>query len=361
MGQTDLKKSTNSVLLDKAILREFPKVELHRHLEGTFPLQELFELSVRNELATPKELSEFKQEFQFPKDSEPDFLTFLGKFKNDWYRSLDDVRYIAYHSVRHLADDGIFFIELRFSPEHFAAYNDFSRTEVTNAVIDAGNQAAEEVGVGIRYLLTFNRSKQTEDEMIELYDALKDVRPDDVSGIDLAGDEINYPGKLFKRFFKRINDDGVYGTTVHAGEVTPASQVWEAIHELGANRIGHGTSSTNDPELQSYLREHGIALELCITSNYQTGSWSDEPNHPLGSLYRAGVPVTINSDDPSIQDTDLTDDYAKAVRYFGFTIDDLIQLNLTALSAAFLDEPTKKDYIRRYNKRVKAFRKKHGL
>jgi adenosine deaminase len=176
-------------------------------------------------------------------------------------------------------------------------------------------------------------------------------------GIDLAGDEINFPPDMFKRFFKRIHSDGLYRSTVHAGEVTDHEQIWTAIKELNADRIGHGTVSIRDEKLQDYLKEKQIALEQCITSNYQTGAWEDERNHPLGELYRRGVPVTVNSDDPFIQDTDLTDDYIKAVKYFDFNIDDLVNLNLTALRSAFLDKRQKKRIIDRYIGRVEAFKK----
>jgi len=142
--------------------------------------------------------------------------------------------------------------------------------------------------------------------------------------------------------------------------VSPPSQIWTAIRELNADRIGHGTSSIEDPALQEHLREKGVALEMCITSNYQTGAWADERHHPIGELYRRGVPVTLNSDDPFIQDTDLTEDYLKAVRYFGFGLDDLVQLNMTALRSSFLPDAEKGPMIQKYLARVEEFRRAQG-
>ena len=104
-----------------------------------------------------------------------------------------------------------------------------------------------------------------------------------------------------------------------------------------------------------------MVLEQCITSNYQTGSWVDEPNHPLGSLYKSGVPVTINSDDPTIQDTDLTDDYIKACEYFDLDIEDLIKLNLTALEGSFISDTEKELFKAQYLEQVEEFRKNHGV
>ena len=359
--KTYQKKDLKKLLKDKAVMKRFPKVELHRHLEGSFPVEKLFELAMKNGLDVPKSLQKFKQTVQFPKDSEPDFLTFLAKFKTDWYRSYEDVEFITYHSVKELVADGIFYIELRFSPEHFALQNDFDRREVTRIVLQAGTRAAREEGIEIRYLLTFNRNKQTSAEMLDLYNELKKLDFAEIVGIDLAGDEINFPPDLFLDFFEQIHSDGLYKATIHAGEVTSPTQIWEAIQKLNARRIGHGTQAINDPQLQEYLKDKGIALEQCITSNYQTCSWVDEKNHPMGELYRRGVPVTINSDDPFIQDTDLTDDYIKAVRYFSFGLDDLRRLNQTAIRASFVNEAEKSRLARKYSKRFSRFVKENGL
>jgi adenosine deaminase len=341
----------------------FPKAELHRHLEGAFSLPTLFDISCKNNLDLPKDFDLFKKEVQFPKDSEPDFLKFLSKFKNDWYRSMEDVERITYNSVKELKDDGIFYIEIRFSPEHFAYHNNYDRSDITHLIVRTANAAARDAGIIIRYLITFNRSKQDQNEMIELYDTIKSLEIPEIVGMDLAGDEINYPPEQFTKFFEHVNKDGIYKSTIHAGEVSPPDQIWKAIRLLGASRIGHGTSSIEDPELQAYLADHNIVLEQCITSNYQTGSWVDEKNHPLGRLYKAGVPVSINSDDPFIQDSDLTDDYVKAAEYFDLSLDDIIKLNRITLDGAFLPETEKKAIIAEYESRVLAFRgnaPKHG-
>ncbi|MFP4427615.1 MAG: adenosine deaminase [Spirochaetaceae bacterium] len=340
-------------ITDEATLRAFPKVELHRHLEGTFELNTLHKMAMRNGLDLPEDMGEFKKAVQFPKDSEPDFLKFLSKFRVDWYRTLDDVYDITHASVLDMVNDGIFYIELRFSPEHFALQNDFDRRIITKLVIRAANEAAAEAGIYLRFLITFNRMKQTPKEMIDLYEEVKSLKQDEIVGVDLAGDETNYPPEDFVEFFDHVRKDGIYKATIHAGEVTPSQQIWTSIRDLHARRIGHGTSSIDDPKLQQVLKDEGIVLEQCITSNYQTGSWADEKNHPLGRLFRNGVPVTINSDDPTIQDTDLSEDYVKAVNYFDLTVDDLERLNMIAIDGAFVTETEKIDLKNRYRRRLK--------
>jgi len=337
-------------------LRAFPKIELHRHLEGTFSLNTLHRMALRNGLDFPDDIDEFRTQVQFPKDSEPDFLKFLSLFKNDWYRSLDDVAEITFASVSDFANDGLFYIELRFSPEHFAYHNGFDRSVVTRLIVEAADSAARDHGIEIRYLITFTRHKQPEDEMIELYEMIRDLDLSGIVGVDLAGDEANYPPEMFTRFFGKVADDGVFKSTIHAGEVTPPWQIWDAIDKLSASRIGHGVAAIRDADLQKRLADDGIVLEQCITSNYQTGSWVDESNHPMGQLHRHGVPVTINSDDPFIQNADLTADYAKAVEHFGFDVDDLVDLNLRALNAAFIADPEKKTLTDQYLAKVANFR-----
>lgn len=357
----ELLTDAQAVLTDSVIMASFPKVELHRHLEGTFAIDTLHRIAVHNELDVPRSLGEFRRLVQFPADSEPDFLKFLSLFRNNWYRTLDDVSRIVHDSVLQLKSDGLHYLELRFSPEHFAQVNDFDRAVTTRTVIEAAQAAASEIGLVLRFLITFNRNKQEAGEMIDLYDRIASMDEPSIVGVDLAGDELNYPPELFVEFFDVVRSDGRYRSTIHAGEVTPAGQIWTAIDKLGASRIGHGVAAIHDEKLQAYLKDCGVALEQCITSNYQTGSWADEQSHPLGSLHRAGVPVTINSDDPTIQNALLTDDYVKAVRYFDLTVEDLITLNERALDAAFLDTATREAIRHSYAESVDAFREANSI
>lgn len=342
-------------LLEKSLMKTIPKVELHRHLEGMFSIKHLFELSKKNDLDTPRNFEDFKKEFQFPKDSGPNFLLFLSKFKRFWYRSLDDIDYIVYHSVLTLKDEGLLYIELRFAPDHFAEFNKFDRSEVVKVVINAANRASKEINLSINYLLTFNRMFQTSQEMIADLKKIDVLDIPSIVGIDLAGDEVNYAPELFAPFFDYIQSLKKYKIDIHAGEVTDSSAIWSAITKLHSNRIGHGISAINDKELQEYLKKNKITLCQCITSNFQTGAWVDSKTHPLNDLYKSGIPVCINSDDPTIQDADLTDDYIKCVKYFGFTIKDFYNLNMNAVKAAFLDDHNKKLLANKLTSEYKKF------
>jgi len=346
---------------DRDILAKLPKIEVHRHLEGTYPIDSLFKLAIKNELDVPGNIEDFKKLFQFPKDHAPDFLLFLSKFKKFWYKSLADIEGITYDSVKSFLKEGLHYIELRFNPLHFTEETKLDPKEVTKTIIDASNTAAAEIGLEIRYLLTFNRSMQTADEMIKIYRELHKTDLTKVVGVDLAGDELGYPPSLFSSFFDVVKKEGEYGIDIHAGEVSDSQNMWVSIDQLHADRIGHGVAAHKDIEIQRVLRDRNIFLAQCITSNRQTGAWEDEATHPMKTLTEVGVPVTIASDDPTIQDSDLVDDYKKAVTNFNWTIDDLIASNLRSVEACFLSKQEKEGLTRNYHRAVENFRQEVGL
>ncbi|MCK5735647.1 MAG: adenosine deaminase [Spirochaetaceae bacterium] len=354
-------KHTKNIRPDRNVLIELPKIEVHRHLEGTYPIESLFRMARKNELDVPGNLESFKSAFQFPKDHEPDFLLFLSKFKKFWYKTIDDVSGIAYDSVKSFAEENLHYIELRFNPLHFTELTGFDPKEVTRTIIDSSNAAAAEIGLQIRYLLTFNRSVQTAAEMLKTYKDLLDIDMTGVVGIDLAGDEINYPPEMFPEFFDVVKADGLFKIDIHAGEVTDSNNMWVSIDQLHTDRIGHGVAALSDKKLQKVLIEKKIFLAQCITSNYQTGAWKDETTHPIKPLTEAGVPINLSSDDPTIQDSLLVDDYQKAISNFGWTVDDLINSNINSIDGCFLTDKEKSDLTESYSKEVENFRLRMGL
>ena len=146
-------------------------------------------------------------------------------------------------------------------------------------------------------------------------------------GLDLAGDEINYPAELFVEHFKRGRDAG-WHITVHAGEAKGGDTIWPAIKDLGAERIGHGTRAVENPELMDYLLENKIGLEMNLTSNVQTSTVPDYASHPLKQMLEYGLLVTINSDDPGISNIDLPYEFNLAAPKAGLS-DDQIRTSTT--------------------------------
>jgi len=331
-----------------AILRGLPKVELHRHLEGALRLATMIELGRRHGLDLPLDDEVALRALVSYTEGEPrSLLHFLTKFHADWYRSYADVERVASEAVCDAAAEGIVYLELRFSPEHFTRTSGLTPRGVMQAVSEAARAAAADVKMQLGLLVTFARERYDRGQWRTTIDLAAEMADQGLRGVDLAGDEHNHPNVLFADILQRAHDTGVLGVTVHAGEGTSARSVASAVELLGAGRIGHGLRACDDPEVMAMLTARGVALEMCPISNYQTGCIDDLQAHPLPALDRAGVPVTLNADDPAIHRTTLNDDYDTAVTRWGYVLDDLLRLERNAVEAAFLTTGEKQELLER--------------
>lgn len=328
--------------MQKEILKHLPKIELHRHIEGTFHPETLFHISQKNNLDFPKNFLEFKKQLQFPENSPPDFALFLSKFYNKWYYSLDDVYTVVYNSFIHIdLNENLFYSEIRFNPFHFCVHKGFDPVETLKIFLEAFYDAKKETQYNIKLLMTINRGFYSEEQYIELFKQfMKYVNFNDIVGVDLAGDEIKFPPENFINFFNFIQSCKL-PITIHAGEITSAQQIWTSIKYLHAKRIGHGVKIIEDQDLINYVREKDIAFEMCPISNYQTGAYTDFATHPIKQLLNKNIRVTLNSDDPTVQNTTLIDDYNICAEHMKFSLDDFKTLNLNAIHASFLPHTEK--------------------
>ena len=168
-------------------------------------------------------------------------------------------------------------------------------------------------------------------EPIEVLEDLLRCRPRGLVGITLGGSEHEFPPARFEQLYATAREHGLR-LSVHAGEALGPQSVWDALRILGAERIGHGIRSIEDPELVAHLAEQGVPLEVCPTSNIRTGVCRDYPDHPLPSLLKAGVPVTLNTDDPTFFRTTLVDECLHA-RDMGISEADIIAISANGFSA----------------------------
>ncbi len=276
-------------------------------------------------------------------DNPPDFHSFLARFDvlRQFYSTGAAIQRIAQEAVLDAAADGVRYLELRFSPPSLADLQGFSLDRVTGWVIEgvaAGQQASE---IEVRLLLTVVRNSEPR-QAASLIDLARDHRSSGVVGVDLAGDEVSYSAEPFAAIFKRARDLGL-GITVHAGEVTDAANVRMAVTLLGAHRIGHGVRAVEDSAVIDLLRREEVTLEMCLTSNLQTAAVTGLSAHPLRKYHHAGLRVTINTDNPSVSSTTLTDEYQIAVNELGVTRSELTDMILNAARAAFLPNDEKKE------------------
>lgn len=319
----------------RAQLHALPKVDLHRHLEGSLRLQTLAEIAQEHGIDLPSYDIEYLRPFVTVTNEEPDFHRFLQKFQllRRFYTTQAAIERVAYEAVADAAADNIKYLELRFNPVALARTQGFSLDQVTTWVCSAAACAQRDCGLRANLILQIGR-----DENLDTASRIADValahRSDGVVGLDLAGDETRYPARCFAEVFQRVRQEGL-NVTVHAGEVGGAGNVREAIELLGAQRIGHGVRTIENSEVVQLVREREVTLEICPTSNLQTGVVRRFGQHPLPDLLALNLRVAINTDDPSISDTTLTDEYLAVMLAMGVTLEQIKRTIVMAVEGSF--------------------------
>jgi adenosine deaminase len=314
---------------------DLPLIDLHRHIDGTIRLATILDLARQHNLPLPADsLEELRPHIQVTKP-ETDIMAYFRKF--NWMISvladLDACRRVAYENVLDAAGEGIDYIELRFSPWFMAEPHGLDPAGVVAAVVEgvqAGAADAGEIEVGLIGIIS--RTYGVEIGMKELRALL--TRKADIVGLDLAGDEANFPPALFIEHFKIARDTG-WGVTVHAGESAGPESVRSAIEDLGATRIGHALSIVDDPTLMAEMLEKGIGIEANLTSNLHTNSVQSYAAHPLKRWLDMGLLATINTDDPGISPVTLRDEFELAAPQAGLTLEDTGKAQENAMRIAF--------------------------
>ena len=327
------------------VLAAWPKIDLHRHLEGSLRLSTLAEIAREHGVDLPSwDLEELRPYVQIVDDSR-DFQSFLSKFRllRRFYSTREAVMRVAYEAIADAATDNIKYLELRFNPVALAKVQGFSYREVAEWVITAMESAQHDHDIQVRLIAQIGRDESVAvaQQVAEVAAAFQDQG---FVAIDLAGDEVNYSAARFAEVFQWAKAQGLY-VTVHAAEAGHASNIREAVELLGADRIGHGVKAMEDLSVMDLLIQHHVTLEMCPTSNLQTGAISSLGQHPLWAYQQVGIPVTINTDDPSISSTTLTDEYLVALRGIGIPLRAIRHMVLTAAEAAFLAAPERQRLV----------------
>jgi len=320
----------------RAQLHALPKVDLHRHLEGSLRLQTLAEIAQEHGIDLPSYDIESLRPLATVTDETPNFHLFLEKFKflRRFYPTQAAVERVAYEAVVDAAADNIKYLELRFNPAAPAQQRDFLLDQVVTWVCGAVARAQRDCGICTRLILQIDR-RSSLDMASEIVDIALAHRDDGVVGLDLAGYEVAYPARRFADIFQRAGREGL-SITIHAGEEGGAENVREAIELLGARRIGHGVRSIENSGVVQLIRDRAVTLEICPTSNLQTAVVSRFSAHPLPDLLALNLRVTINTDDPSVSDTTLTDEYMVAMMAMGMTLRQIKHVVMMAVEGSFL-------------------------
>jgi adenosine deaminase len=322
------------------IFPDLPLIDLHRHLDGNIRLQTILDLGRKHNIPLPAwDIESLRPHVQVT-DPKAGIMDFIAKFH--WPMAVlvdaDACSRIAYENIEDAKNEGIDYIELRFSPWFMADTHSLNPVEVTEAVVDGVESGSRDFGIDSNLIGIISRTYGPDICNKEL-DALLTQR-DHITAFDLAGDEANFPGGLFRAHFKRARDAG-WQITVHAGEADGAHSIWQAINELGTKRLGHAVHAIEDPALLEYMAEYQIGVESNLTSNVQTSCVPDYQYHPLKLFLDIGIPATINTDDPGISGIDLPYEYNVAAPKAGLSEAEIRQAQTNALTIAFLSEEEK--------------------
>jgi len=324
--------------------RSLPKVELHRHLEGSLRLRTLLEVARSHGMdllgtARLRPLVQVREEDPLTSDN------FLSKFQTlrRFYRSSEIIGRITREAIADAAADNVRYMELRFTPIALSRVENFSLSEVIDWVVQGSRDASEEFGVITRLIISVNRHESPE-LAAGVFDLAVERKDDCIVGVDLAGDETNFPAQPFAGSFEKARRAGLR-VTAHAGEWGGAGNIAAAITQLGAERIGHGVRVLEDPAVVALARNRGTVFEVCVTSNYQSGVVSALRDHPLPQMLAAGLNVTINTDDPSISQITLGEEYYTVCEQLEVPLATLRQRVLAAANASFLPPDERKDLV----------------
>jgi len=327
-------------------IRGLPKVELHLHLETSLRLRRLARRRSQETGDPPADAAVGGGVTQPPLVADPSkftgydrlrrlrYLSRAGKIPDALYTA-ENIDQITYELLAEASSQGVRYVEVRVGGRR--AFSLLGTRRLLEAMARSRERAEAQLGIRSGFIVTIVRERGPQEAEQRVREAIL-CRDCGVVGVDLAGDEQNYPPALFARALAPAREAGL-GITVHAGEFAGPASVWTAVYQLGARRIGHGIRAVDDPELLACLRERDITLELCPTSNLHLGLAPSLDALPVRRLMDAGVPVTINSDDPLLLGTDISRELHRVAAAFSLGPEDVARLLAAASRAAFTTLP----------------------
>jgi adenosine deaminase len=340
-----------AIEVTEELLHALPKTDLHCHLDGSMRLKTILDLAEQQKVTLPADsvegLAQAIHMGQMCKSLEEYLVAFDVTLSV--LQTAEALYRAAYELAVDAAAENVRYLEVRYSPA-LHLQKGLKMTTVIDSVLEGLRAAKRETGIkcgvivcGIRHI-----NPQTSMRLAELSVAYKNRG---VIGFDLAGAEASFPAKDHKDAFQLILKNNV-NCTAHAGEAFGPESISQAIHYLGAHRIGHGTRLREDGDLLNYVNDHRIPLEVCPSSNVQTGAVPSLAAHPLKFYFDYGLRVTINTDNRLITDTTVTKEMWLAHKELGLELDDLTTIIVSGFKSAFLPFREKQDMLRAVNQEI---------
>lgn len=330
-----------------------PKTDLHVHLDGSLRVGTILELAEKNKIRLSADDPEDLKKALHCGEICDSLVSYLEAFDITLaiLQTEEAIQRAAYELAEDAARENVRYMEIRFSPI-LHTQRGLRLTTVVESVIQALRQARKDFGIEVGIIIcgirTINPASSL--EMAQLVVAYKNLG---AVGFDLAGAEYNYPAKAHKEAFQLILKNNI-NCTAHAGEAYGPDSIAQAIHYLGAHRIGHGVRLKEDGDLLNYVNDHRIPLEMCPSSNVQTKAVDSYENHPIRFLYNFGVRVTVNTDNRLITDTTVSKELWLMHRYLNFGIEEIKQLIIWGFKSAFMPFHIKQKYLRQISTELDA-------
>jgi adenosine deaminase len=327
----------------KEIIHNLPKIDLHRHLEGSISPETMLELARDYAVKLPTNKFEDLIPLVQYTDKDSTFLDFMEKFKyiGQLFNSYETIQKISYNAIQDAIKENLKYLELRFSPIYIANYHNLDPKLVVEAVIEGAKLSAKS-DIRVNFIIIIERQWPIELAW-KAYELALLYKTKGVVALDLANDELNYPPELFTDIFIDAKKEGL-NITIHAGEAVGPKNIHTAITKLKADRIGHGVRLIEDPIVENIVKEHNIPLELCYTSNLQTHVIDNYKEYPLKHYLDKGLIVTINTDDPAISGIDLNTELINIIKNANLTLSDIYRISTNANSVSFRPENEKASY-----------------
>ncbi|WOC33219.1 MULTISPECIES: adenosine deaminase [Caproicibacterium] len=320
----------------------FPKVELHLHLDGSLVLEDAWQMALQQGLVRQEDgFESFRRRMQVPSDCRS-LSAYLQCFTlaDAMLQTAPALERAAYRLLLQLSREGTAYAEIRFAPQ-LHCQNGLTMEQAVQAVLRGVKKAEKETDILARVLLcamVITGQPDVDRQNERTFRIAAEYRSEGIAGVDLAGAETARPMEDFRGLFRIAQSLGL-PFTIHAGEAGGPENVRLAV-EFGARRIGHGCSAIRSPAVMDLLKREQITLEMCPTSNLQTGAVASLEEHPIRRFAEYGIPVTVNTDDRTCSGTTLDREYETIMR-LGFRKNDLLRFNCNAAKAAFLPEKEK--------------------
>lgn len=326
-------------------LLHLPKIELHCHLDGSVRPETVIDIAIKEGVSIPSyDIDSMKDSLTDPLDciSLDDYLKRF-KIPVSVMQSKESLRRIAYELMEDAAKENVKYIEIRFAPI-LHIEKGLTIEEVIESALNGIKGAEEKFDIKGNLILSCIRDMPV-DYVFDIVENGKKFLGKGVVAIDLCGNEEE---GFSQKFLEPISLARKYGykVTIHAGETGIGKNVLEAVEILGAERIGHGVFIKDCSEAYNIVKNNKITLEMCPTSNIQTKAVHTFGNHPVNNFYIDGIKVTLNTDNKTVSDTTLTNEYSVVFEEFNLTYEDYKKFYYNSVDASFVDLETKKKLIK---------------